>query len=1012
MVGLSTGVGAMAAGGSHTCALTTAGSVKCWGSNLYGQLGNGTSGETPSLTPVDVTGLSSGIAAIAAGHYHTCALTTAGRVRCWGWNESGQLGDGTTQNRLIPVDVVGLSSGVTAIAAGLGHTCALTTAAGVQCWGANTWGELGDDSRQDRATPVNVVGLGSGVIAIAAGEAHSCALTTAGAVKCWGANSSGQLGDGAYQEQLRPVNAIGLSSGGAAISAGLRHTCALTTSGGVKCWGANWYGQLGHKQLWVLVDVVAGAEQTVFSVYGRVTDSAGQPLPDVEVEVIGRPSAVTDATGNYAIGGLARGRYTLRVHKTNYTFTPSWQTVDLQQDLADVNFAGAGLVVAPPLSGKPPLLIVHGIQTLDLTGYSCSQRAIMLQQQPPSTLGDMPAWFANSHEVWLAHLTSSALHTPSITDNARCLREQVNQVYTASGNRLVTVVAHSMGGLVTRACLSQSDCRDKVKAVYTLGTPHTGINWGLLSKLFIKLAEKSLAAHGIPIPLHDGICIWQAGYCQMSTEAMLHFNQNPGHYNQAEIKYTFIGGDATPAGFGTLLWALDGRNDGTVGRASAVGWNYAFGHTFATDHWTQPSHPTRYWTSEVHVSGLFHGNYAYSESRGGRESYAFDCIAYHAGIRETALPPWCRDAAMTISAADGATVPDLSQTTPSIADVLEEGQIVTHTLQIDTNGATSFALAWSDGIVDFSLIQPDGQRITPDYAAAHPSQILFTQTLVSAVLPAIATYHFTDTLPGEWQLIIHATDLGVPAMGYVAFAALDSPRTLSVSHSAASYTVAETATFTATLQGTSGSIIGATITATLDLPDGSHDLLTFTEIGNGLYRADYVVPHAGGRVAMSINVSGNDNGVVFYRQAEAIWTIIPEVARFTGVASDHGVDQNNDGAFDALQVDIDIEVMSPSIFSVSAALMQGDLLIDTTATDFAATTRGLHTVSLLFDGSDIAQRKLDGPYIVSQATLHDIDIGDVQIARVERLHTTQDYRASDFDVGQSEAVFLPVIFGD
>ncbi|MGA9350442.1 MAG: hypothetical protein WBW48_16795, partial [Anaerolineae bacterium] len=182
---------AIAAGYRHTCALT-AGGVKCWGYNGYGQLGDGT--WTWRNTPVDVSGLTSGVTTIAAGSYHTCALTAGGGAKCWGHNNNGQLGDGTTTNRNTPVDVSGLTSGVDAIAAGSYHTCALT-AGGVKCWGLNDYGQLGDGTTTNRNTPVDVSGLTSGVAAIAAGYYHTCALT-AGGVKCWGRNNNGQLGDG------------------------------------------------------------------------------------------------------------------------------------------------------------------------------------------------------------------------------------------------------------------------------------------------------------------------------------------------------------------------------------------------------------------------------------------------------------------------------------------------------------------------------------------------------------------------------------------------------------------------------------------------------------------------------------------------------------------------------------------------------------------------------------------------------------------------------------------------
>jgi alpha-tubulin suppressor-like RCC1 family protein len=240
--GLTSGVAAISAGFDHTCALTTAGAMKCWGYNGHGQLGDGTT--TNAYAPVVVSGLTSGVTAISSGDFHTCAVVSGG-AKCWGYNSSGELGDGTNTTSFVPVDVSGLTSGVAAISAGDGVTCAVTTAGGAKCWGYDGAGELGDGTNTTSFVPVDVSGLTSGVAAISAGDGVTCAVTTAGGAKCWGYNGYGQLGDGTNTTSNAPVDVFSLTSGVAAISAGGDNTCAVTTAGGAKCWGYNGYGELG-----------------------------------------------------------------------------------------------------------------------------------------------------------------------------------------------------------------------------------------------------------------------------------------------------------------------------------------------------------------------------------------------------------------------------------------------------------------------------------------------------------------------------------------------------------------------------------------------------------------------------------------------------------------------------------------------------------------------------------------------------------------------------------------------
>ena len=232
--GLSSGVASLAAGSGHACALTIAGGVRCWGGNGAGQLGNGLVESTSRAVPVDVIGLGSGVVAITAGGTHTCALTAGGGVKCWGSNASGQIGDGTiAPSRTVPVDVVGLPTGVAAVSAGGSHTCAITVDGTVRCWGANTWGQLGDGTTT--AKPVPQLVLAGGVRAIAAAGSHTCAILASGSVRCWGANYLGQLGTSSVSN-TSAGEVIGITNA-TAIAAGYDQTCVLTAIGQMQCWG-------------------------------------------------------------------------------------------------------------------------------------------------------------------------------------------------------------------------------------------------------------------------------------------------------------------------------------------------------------------------------------------------------------------------------------------------------------------------------------------------------------------------------------------------------------------------------------------------------------------------------------------------------------------------------------------------------------------------------------------------------------------------------------------------------
>src|SRR5437899_2559725 len=249
------GAAAVSGGGFHSCALLGNGAVQCWGRNDSGQLGDPATTTFSSVAPVRVTGITTAIA-VTAGGFHTCALLADGTVQCWGENDFGQLGNGTsdpapgtpTTFHPTPVTVSGITTAV-AISAGGWHTCALLRDGTVQCWGENTYGQLGNGATiappapGRSSTPATVTGITT-AIGIEAGIFHTCAILRDGTLQCWGRNDEGRLGNGTTANSSTPTTVSGITP--AAVAPGAEHACAILRDGTLQCWGDNNWGQLGN----------------------------------------------------------------------------------------------------------------------------------------------------------------------------------------------------------------------------------------------------------------------------------------------------------------------------------------------------------------------------------------------------------------------------------------------------------------------------------------------------------------------------------------------------------------------------------------------------------------------------------------------------------------------------------------------------------------------------------------------------------------------------------------------
>lgn len=308
----------ISAGYSTTCGVNTSNQAFCWGLGGYGQMGNGTN-TTENLSPVAVT-IDTVSKISVGGAYQVCAVTTGGAAFCWGADTWGQLGNGTPlADSNVPVPVTGLGAGTMADIAGGGvFTCGLTIGGGVKCWGYNGDGELGNNTTTNSPVPVDVSGFSSGVSAIATGNYHTCALITAdGSVKCWGYNGYGQLGDGTDTNRLVPTLVDGLGAPAIAISAGGNHTCALLNDGTIQCWGDNSDGELGigDNDPDIVLNPITSINE-IGSAMGTVTYAGTQPnwhkIYVTLHENMGAPpfdSYWIYRNDLYAFGGLPDGQF-------------------------------------------------------------------------------------------------------------------------------------------------------------------------------------------------------------------------------------------------------------------------------------------------------------------------------------------------------------------------------------------------------------------------------------------------------------------------------------------------------------------------------------------------------------------------------------------------------------------------------------------------------------------------------------------------------------------------------
>ena len=412
-VSLGASATSVSAGGNMSCARTAV-QLVCWGRNNKGQLGRGfvQSNSGMSLDIVPAVPGTFDTSSVSAGTEHTCAASAAGEVWCWG--EGGRLQLGNTTNsgsQNTPQRTDALGDTAVQVTTGAQFSCARLTGGSVWCWGDNQSGQLGrgSTSPSSSSAPTAVAGTGN-VSVLSAGGKHACTVTTAGAVRCWGANASGQVGDASFVDAYSPKDVTGVSGTAVDVAAGGTHTCAVTQTGAVQCWGDNTFGQLGtgdntsrnaatavtglatiYTTTTVAPTVPPTSPTTVPATTVPATTVPATTLPPSTITTTVLVTSTTPTNGLPGNGSAATTTLPVAQSSAARTGAPAnILTVRIGRTLTAARIAGAtGLAIPRGSQGRLRLSIISGSRSCRFAGTSvrgtargtCTVRALLIPRR-------------------------------------------------------------------------------------------------------------------------------------------------------------------------------------------------------------------------------------------------------------------------------------------------------------------------------------------------------------------------------------------------------------------------------------------------------------------------------------------------------------------------------------------------------------------------------------------------------------------------------------------------------
>jgi hypothetical protein len=582
---------------------------------------------------------------------------------------------------------------------------------------------------------------------------------------------------------------------------------------------------------------------------------------------------------------------------------------------------------------------------------------------------DLPSAYYRSY----ATLETSPCYTPLIEDNVWQLKDAIDRAKAATGQSKVILVAHSMGGLVSRAYIEGPEFENDVSELFTFGTPHQGVPIDYIDFLF----------HGLPLKT---ICLGQQAVCQFSYYGMRLFNKRYP-LRVYGVTYHALSGaapsDGPFTGWGMASWALlGGWNDGAVHASSGQGLT---------------GYVDRKQTDETH--GIAIGSRNYFTREGGWSVSRSACLLPVLD-REA---EWCGTYGYNNAApstAPEAFMETASTHTPVARIVLgAERQTYYEPIAID-GGPAVFIAGWDSGAGRFTLLDPYHRLIDPAYAASHPEIVQYRES------EGAATYVLPNAAVGRWSAILQANSWGAQGTIYTTFATIQNGVQLSGSTDRDWYPQGGTAVVTALL---SPAPTSAAVTATITPPSGVASSLSLASIGGGRYQGNYFIPAASGYVHVTLHAEGESASNAPFERSQAIaFQIMPKSIDLAGVTAETPEPRGSGaGGYKALAIELAVVTANGDRFGASADLVdqKGNLVAHSSTRGYLPS--GGATLVLRFEGSAIYRSGRDGPYTLTNLILTQETNGMFVAGDEQDVYRTQPYRYQAFGYTR----FLPSAFG-